>query len=135
MLMTKFGKTVISDMSYQVGYFHRIPEPWHWFQAGYIRPSADISDVTDISDIQSGSRPLALAPDRISDLQSGSRTVAAGSGRIYLTSHRIYPTQPNQQNWIQNLRAKTQRFEDPMCFEAWKLSRRHQGAKMEEIHA
>jgi hypothetical protein len=31
--------------------------------------------------------------------------------------------------------AKTQRFEDPICFEAWRMIRRHQGAKMEEVHA
>jgi hypothetical protein len=28
----------------------------------------------------------------------------------------------NQHSWIQNLRAKTQRFDDPRCFEAWKIS-------------
>jgi hypothetical protein len=53
--------------------------------------------------------------------------------------HQTYPTidrvpklwQPGPED----LRAKTQRFEDPMCFEAWKMTRRCQGAKMEEIHA
>jgi hypothetical protein len=54
--------SVISDISDQVGYLHRISESWHWFQAGYIRPKADISDVSDISGFQSGSRALALVP-------------------------------------------------------------------------
>jgi hypothetical protein len=88
--------TVISDISNQVGYFHRIlgpctgsrpdisdlgwtylmyqtypasgrvPEPWHGLHVGYIRPRADISDASDIF-----------------DHRSGSRTVAAGSGRVY----------------------------------------------------
>jgi hypothetical protein len=30
--------------------------------------------------------------------------------------------------------AKTKKFKDPMCFEAWKMTRRHQRAKMDEIH-
>jgi hypothetical protein len=29
----------------------------------------------------------------------------------------------------------TQRFEDPRCFEAWKRTKRYQGANMEEIQA
>jgi hypothetical protein len=29
----------------------------------------------------------------------------------------------------------TRRFEDPKCFETWKRTKRHQGAKMEEIQA
>jgi hypothetical protein len=32
-----------------------------------------------------------------------------------------------------NLGAKTQRFGDLMCFEAWKITRRHQGAKMKRF--
>jgi hypothetical protein len=66
--------------------------------------------------------------------------------QTYLTTGRVSePWQPgpigyirldqNQQSWIQNLRAKTQRFEDPMCFEAWKMSERHQGTKIEESQA
>jgi hypothetical protein len=39
----------------------------------------------------------------------------------------------NQHTWIQNLRAKTQRFEDLIHFEAWKMTRRHQGTKMERF--
>jgi hypothetical protein len=33
----------------------------------------------------------------------------------------------NQHIWIRNLRAKTQRFDDPRCFEAYKMSGRQQG--------
>jgi hypothetical protein len=29
----------------------------------------------------------------------------------------------------------TRRFEDPRCFEGWKRTKKHQGAKMEEIQA
>jgi hypothetical protein len=61
--------------------------------------------------------------------------VAVGSEQIYPTSNEYSRLDQNQQSWIRNLRAKTQRFEDPMCFEAWKMTRRCQGAKMEEIHA
>jgi hypothetical protein len=61
--------SVASDIPDQVGYFHRVPESWHWFQVGYIRPTADISDGSDIS-----------------DPRSGSRTVAVRSGHIYPTS-------------------------------------------------
>jgi hypothetical protein len=59
----------------------------------------------------------------------------AGFGRIYPTSIRYIQHDQNQQRWIQNLRAKTQRFEDPICFEAWKMSERHQGTKIEENQA
>jgi hypothetical protein len=61
--------------------------------------------------------------------------VAAGSGRIYSAQDGYIRLGQNQQSWIQNLRAKTQRFEDPMSFEVWKMTRRHQRAKMEEVHA
>jgi hypothetical protein len=47
--------SIASNISDQVGYFHRVPEPWQWFQVRYIRPKPDISDP-----------------------QSGSRTVVAG---------------------------------------------------------
>jgi hypothetical protein len=60
---------VISDIL--DGYFHRIPEPWLWFHARYIQPMVDISNVSDISDLQSGSRALALAPGRIYSTQGG----------------------------------------------------------------
>jgi hypothetical protein len=30
-------------------------------------------------------------------------------------------------------KSQTQRFEHPTCFEAWKTTKRYQGAKMEEI--
>jgi hypothetical protein len=118
----------------------------HWFEAGYIRPRMDISDVSDISDFRSGSRALAQAPCQIyptradisnasdvSDHRSGSRTVAAGSGQIYPTSIGYIRLDQNQHSWIRNLRAKTQRFEDLMCFESWKMTRRHQGAKMQRF--
>jgi hypothetical protein len=118
----------------------------HWFQAGYIWPRMDISDVSDISDFWSGSSALARAPGRIYSTQggniwcvrhirppSGSIIVAAGSDRIYPTSIRYIRLDQNQHSWIQNLRAKTQIFEDLMCFEAWKMTRRHQGAKMKRF--
>jgi outer membrane biogenesis lipoprotein LolB len=61
--------------------------------------------------------------------------VTARSGWIYPTSIGYIQHDQNQQSWIQNLRAKTLRFEDPMCFEAWKMSERHQGTKIEENQA
>jgi hypothetical protein len=79
----------------------QVPKPWHGLQVRYIRPRADISDASDIS-----------------DLWSGSRTVAAGFGRIYPTSIRYIRLDQNQHSWICNLRAKTRRFEHLMCFEA-----------------
>jgi hypothetical protein len=63
MLMIKFGNTLLYQIYLtKAGYFHRISEPWHWFQVGYIRPRTNISDVSDISGIRSGSRALARAP-------------------------------------------------------------------------
>jgi hypothetical protein len=59
--------------------------------------------------------------------------MAAGSCWIYPTSIGYIQLDQNQHSWIQNLRAKTQRFEDLMCFEAWKMTRRQQGAKMERF--
>jgi hypothetical protein len=53
--------------------------------------------------------------------------MATGSSRIYPTYIGYILRNQNQHSWIQNLRAETQRFDDPMCFEAWKMSGRHQG--------
>jgi hypothetical protein len=94
----------------------RVPEPWHGLQVGYIWPRADISDVSDIS-----------------DHRSGSRILTAGSGWIYPTSIGYIGLDQNQHSWIRNLRAKTRRFEDLMYFDVWKMTRRHQGAKLERF--
>jgi hypothetical protein len=81
--------------------YGRVPEPWHGLQVEYIRPRVDTSNASDIS-----------------DHWSGSRTMAAGSSWIYPTSIRYVRLDQNQHSWIQNLRAKTQRFEHLICFEA-----------------
>jgi hypothetical protein len=60
--------SIASDISNLVGYLHRVLEPWHWFQVGYIRPRMDISVTSDTS-----------GP------WSGSKTMAAKSSRTYLT--------------------------------------------------
>jgi hypothetical protein len=99
--------SIISDISDKVRYFHWIPEPCHWFQARYIWPRVDISDVLNISSFQSGFRAIALAPGQIYAIQDGyiwcvrhirppvdSQNLG---GRVQLDIsylHLIYPTRP-----------------------------------------
>jgi hypothetical protein len=62
--ISSLGWTYMMYQTYMA--FSRVLEPWHWLWVRYIRSRLDISEASDIS-----------------DHQSGSRNVAAGSGQIY----------------------------------------------------
>jgi hypothetical protein len=81
MLMIKFGNTLLYQIYLtKVGYFHRISEPWHWFQVGYPTEDKYIRCIRHIRHTVG-----------FESLGTGSRLDISDLGQIY-PMHQIYPT-------------------------------------------